>query len=176
MTQIKGKVAKVLNARELLINRGSDDGVGVGMRFAVLDPQAENVRDPDTGKPLGSISRPKVTVEVTQVEPHLSLAATYRKVTENRGGSGLGTATALSKVFQPPDYVQRYETFRSTEQTWEALPESQSYVKTGDPVVQLLTTQTGTGLAGAQITTDTKRTRPPRTATRPTSKTSGEAK
>jgi len=49
------------------------------MRFAVLDPKAENVKDPETGAILGSIVKPKVNVEVTRVEPRLSLATTYKK-------------------------------------------------------------------------------------------------
>ena len=153
MEKIRGRVAKILNARELLINRGSADGVEVGMRFAVLDPEAENVKDPDTGDSLGSIFRPKVSVEVTEVEPHLSLAATYRKSTVNIGGGGALASSALSKLFEPPNYVERYETFRSSEQTWEALPESQSFVKVGDPIVQVVaTTSAQTGLAGADLT------------------------
>ena len=147
---IRGRVAKVLNTRELLFNRGSDDGVRVGMHFAVLDPQAENVKDPETGQVLGSISRPKVTVEVSQVEPQLSLAATYRKIRTNTGGSG-GLGVGLGKLFEPPNWEERYETFKSSERTWEALPEAQSYVKTGDPIVQITSTSTATGLAGAEI-------------------------
>jgi hypothetical protein len=148
---IRGKVAKILNARELLINRGSEDGVHEGMRFAVLDPQAENVKDPETGEVLGSIFRPKVTVQISQVEPHLSLAETYRKTTVNTGGSSALGGT-LSKMFEPPNYVERFETLKSSEATWEALPESESFVKTGDPVVQVVTTSsTGTGLAAANV-------------------------
>jgi hypothetical protein len=160
MAPIRGQVAKVLTARELLINRGLDDGVRVGMRFSVLDPQTENVKDPETGRVLGSIARPKVVVEVTQVEPHLSLAATFRKTRVNIGGTGslgLGGAVALAKMFDPPNFVDRYETFKSSEQTWEAIPEAQSFVKVGDPVVQFIATPEQTELAGAQISTEPER-------------------
>jgi hypothetical protein len=33
---IEGKVARILNSRELVINRGTEAGVKLGMRFAVL--------------------------------------------------------------------------------------------------------------------------------------------
>jgi hypothetical protein len=148
---IRGQVARVLNTRELLINRGSADGVRPGMRFAVLDPQSENVKDPETGDVLGSIFRPKVSVEVKQVEPRLCLAATYRKTRVNIGGSGSFALPTLAGLFEPPNFVDRYETFESSDQTWEELPESQSFVKIGDPVTQIVEAQAESGLTGAQL-------------------------
>ena len=133
---IRGQVAKVLTTRELVINRGYADGVDVGMRFAVLDPRADNIKDPETGDVLGSVSRPKVNVEVTRVEERLSLAATYRKRRVNVGGQGAGLTT-LGKLFEPPLYVDEFDTFKASEQSWEELDESESIVKVGDPVVQL---------------------------------------
>lgn len=160
MAAIRGRVAKVLTARELLINRGNEEGVRIGMRFSVLDPETENVKDPETGSVLGSISRPKVVVEVTQVEAHLSLAATYRKTTINIGGGGalgLGGAASLAKMFEPPNYVEQYETFKSNDQTWQAISAAQSFVKVGDPVVQFIETRDQTGLIGAQIGAEPER-------------------
>jgi len=52
---IRGKVARILNSRELAINVGSADGVDVGMYFDVLDPKGEDVKDPDSGEVLGSL-------------------------------------------------------------------------------------------------------------------------
>jgi hypothetical protein len=153
---IRGQVARVLTTRELVINRGNADGVGVGMRFAVLDPKADNIRDPETGEVLGSVSRPKVNVEVTRVEKRLSLAATYRTRRVNVGGQGAGIS-ALGKLFEPPEYVDEFDTFKASDQSWQELDESESFVKVGDPVVQLgereqeLQTQANLGQAGAMI-------------------------
>lgn len=153
---IRGHVARVLTTRELVINRGALHGVQVGMRFAVLDPKADNIKDPETGEDLGSIFRPKVNVEVTRVEKGMSLVATYRKRRLNVGGQGAGIG-ALGRLFEPPVYVDEYETFKASEQAWQELPEAQSYVKVGDPVVQLgereeeLQVEAQTGLAGARI-------------------------
>ena len=37
MTQpIRGKIARVLNSREVAINKGADDGVKIGMVFKIL--------------------------------------------------------------------------------------------------------------------------------------------
>lgn len=137
---IRGKVARILNSRELAINVGSADGVVVGMNFDVLDPKGEDIRDPDSGKVLGSLERPKVRVRVTKVQDHLSVASTYKERKINVGGKGLslGVGSAFSDLFMPPKYVTKYETLKTDEKTWENLDEQQSYVKTGDPVVQVV--------------------------------------
>ena len=44
---IRGKVARILNSREMVINVGSDSGVAVGMRFEVMDAKGEDILDPD---------------------------------------------------------------------------------------------------------------------------------
>lgn len=134
---IQGAVAKILTARELVINRGSAEGVRRGMRFEVLDTKAENIKDPDTGELLGSIDRPKVQVEVTKVAEHLAIAATFRKKELNVGG-GMMALTALARQFEPPKYEAKYETLKTNEATWEDLDESKSFVKTGDPVREIV--------------------------------------
>jgi hypothetical protein len=137
ITPIKGKVARILTSRQLALNVGEQDGVRVGMLFEVLDPKGEDIKDPDSGEVLGSVPRPKVRVRVTHVEQKLSLAETFRKRKTNVGGSGLEISSGLSKLFMPPTWVDRYETLKTTEKTWEDLDESESFVKTGDPVVQV---------------------------------------
>jgi hypothetical protein len=134
---IEGAVAKILTARELVINRGDIEGVKVGMKFQVLDPKAENIKDPETGKTLGSIERPKVEVEVTRVAEHLSIAQTFHASSVNVGGAGLGVSS-LMRQFEPPKYDTVYETLKTNEATWEDLDESKSFVKIGDPVREII--------------------------------------
>src|SRR5262249_52570621 len=88
---IRGKVAQILNSRNLVINVGSRDGVVVGMYFDVLDPKGEDIKDPDTGEVLGSVERPKVRVQIVQVQERLSVASTYKQRQVNVGGQGLGS-------------------------------------------------------------------------------------
>ena len=59
---IRGKVARVLNGQEIVINAGIVDGVTVGMDFNVMDTNGEDIKDPDTNEVLGSIERPKIRV------------------------------------------------------------------------------------------------------------------
>ncbi|PZO14331.1 MAG: hypothetical protein DCE87_11260 [Betaproteobacteria bacterium] len=111
------------------------------MYFDVMDQKGENITDPDTEEVLGSIERPKVRVQVTQVLDRISIASTFKKKSINIGGAGgsfLNDLGAVSRALMPPKYVEKYETLKTDEQTWEDLNEEQSYVKTGDPVVQVI--------------------------------------
>jgi len=135
---IRGKVARILNSREIAINVGSKHGVVAGMLFDILDPKGEDIRDPDTLEVLGSINRPKLRVQVTAVQEGLSVASTFKKKQVNVGGQGILATQGLSDLFLPPKYVTKYETLKTNEKTWEDLSEEESYVKTGDPVVQVI--------------------------------------
>jgi hypothetical protein len=135
---IEGKIARVLNTRELVINRGTEHGVTRGMIFEVLDPEGSEIPDPDTGEIIGSIFRPKVRVRVVVAEPLLAVARTYRTRRVNRGGTGGAAALAVTKMLTaPPDWVLIPETFKSDDAQWEKISEEQSVVKVGDPVRQV---------------------------------------
>lgn len=133
---IRGRVAQILNSREIAMNIGSLNGVKSGMYFEVLSQLEENIVDPDTGDILGSIERPKVRVVVTKVQEKLSVASTFRKFQENIGGQG-NNFGVLSTYLMPKKWVSRYESLKTDEKTWEDLDEEESYVKVGDPVVQV---------------------------------------
>lgn len=134
---IRGKVARILNSRELVLNIGEINGVKIKMRFDVMDPKGEDIIDPDSREILGSIERPKVRVEITDVKEKLSVASTFKKKKINIGGSGV-FGSDLSRALMPTEWVIKYETLKTDEQTWEDLSEAESYVKIGDPVVQVV--------------------------------------
>lgn len=134
---IRGKVAQVLNSREIAINVGSAVGVVEGMYFDVL-AAPKDIRDPDTDEVLGVVDRPKVRVRVTHVQERLSVASTYRKEQVNVGGLDfLGYTGKVSDILKPPNWITMYETVKTEEETWEDLDEEESYVNTGDIVVQV---------------------------------------
>ena len=137
---LRGKVARILSSRELALNIGARDGVEVGMRFDVLDPKGEGIRDPETGEELGSVLRPKVRVRVTLIQDRLSVASTYRTREINIGGRASSAlyGVLMPNLFMPEKWVRLAETLKTTEQTWEDLQEEHSFVKTGDPVQQVL--------------------------------------
>lgn len=140
-TPLRGKVARILDSRNLVINIGYQKGVTLGMYFDVMDPKGEDIRDPDTHEILGSLERPKLRVRITDVQEKLSVASTYKKKKINVGGQGASIylATTLAQHLMPPKWVTNYETLKTNEQTWEDLSEEESFVKTGDPVVQVTT-------------------------------------
>ena len=138
----KGKVARILNSREVAINIGQDAGVEVGMQFDILADEPEEVVDPDNNKVLGTINRPKVRVRVCHVDKLLAVATTFQTRRVNVGGTGstFGAAfvgASLSRALSPPKWIDRMETLKTSERTWEDLDESESYVKTGDVVVEV---------------------------------------
>ena len=129
---IHGKIAKILNSREVALNIGKDQGVTLGMRFEILSPLGYEIPDPETGVILGSIASPKVPVEITRVQDSLSVASTYRT-----------KRVDISKraLFQRPQWERRYETLKSgggfAKDTIDLDP-ADSYVAIGDPVVQVI--------------------------------------
>jgi hypothetical protein len=131
---IEGRVAQILNSRELVLNRGDEDGVMAGMVFEILAPQGEDIRDPVTDEVLGSVERPKVVVRIVQVEPKLAVARTFRSRRRNVGGTD--ATKSWMRLFEPPKYVTEYDTLKTSERTWEDLSEEESFVKRGDPARQ----------------------------------------
>ena len=129
---IHGKIAKILNSREVALNIGKDQGVTLGMRFEILSPLGYEIPDPDTGIILGSVASPKVPVEITRVQDSLAVASTYRT-----------KRVDISKraLFQRPQWERRYETLKSgggfAKDTIDLDP-ADSYVAIGDPVVQVI--------------------------------------
>jgi hypothetical protein len=109
--RIRGKVARLLNARELALNIGSERGVYEGMRFAVLNPRGEDIIDPDTGSNLGSVEVPKVLLEVTHVAPHACVARTYKTRTTKISGGLMSNID----LFSPPKYRTTAEIFRTAD-------------------------------------------------------------
>jgi hypothetical protein len=131
--RIAGKVAKVTSDRELIINRGSEHGVGEGMIFRIKGSPLE-VTDPDTGEVLGVVSRAKVLVQVVEVGGKFCIARTFRSRRVNVGGKFDVGSSGLSRMLQPPKWETRYETLRRAPSEGEEIEESDSIVAIGDLV------------------------------------------
>ncbi len=136
--RIEGKIAQLLNERELVINRGTEDGVEIGMRFAILNPKGLDIKDPDTGKKLGSVELSKTLVKVVQVQPSMAVGRTFREF-RTRGGAlySIAASAALAGMSSPPQ--SRVETLRTDESlVAKEINEADSLVKIGDTAVQLV--------------------------------------
>jgi hypothetical protein len=136
-SKIEGRVAQILNSRELAINIGADKGVKLGMVFAVLAETPLEVRDPETKEVLDVVDREKVRVMAGEVRKKITICRTYR-VRKIGGGPlyGLSSIDILRSgdLFAPPKEVP--ETLEATNESYPPplLPE-ESYVKINDRVV-----------------------------------------
>lgn len=123
MKPIRGKVAQVLDSRQVVLNVGSSRDVAVDMTFKVINPKGEEIRDPDTNQVLGSVESPKLLVRVIQVQDHLSVAtisAASPAVTPRSPGP-------FARTLMPPRWVDQFET----------LGTDTAQVNIGDPVIQI---------------------------------------
>lgn len=131
--RIRGAVARILDSRTLVVNRGQEHGVMEGMRFAILNSHGQEILDPETGDSLGSVDVDKTIVKVVRVQPRLSVCRTFRKFTTPGGPLWSG---GMAQWAQPPS--TRTETLRVDEAQMRAeLDETDSLVKIGDPVVEV---------------------------------------
>ena len=136
--KLTGRVASVLNAKELVINIGTNKGVVAGMKFAVLSESPTPVSDPETGEVLDTIDREKVRVEAVEVREKISICRTYR-TKEIPAGSFYGGALALggfAAAFDPPQVIEEDLKVQAISLPPPLSPE-ESYVKMNDRVVQL---------------------------------------
>jgi hypothetical protein len=136
--QIVGTVARILSAREIVLNRGVKDGVKVGDYVGIIDreisddSEASQVADPTTGEAIGQILHFKVSLRITQVSDSVAIASTYQVQRVNRGGYGrLGNLRSLGNMFEEPDWVEEVQTMKVNV---EDLPsgDSESVVAVGD--------------------------------------------
>ena len=130
---IRGKIAKVLNAREAAINIGFNQGIRLGMIFDVVDDKHKDITDPDTNQILGSIERPKMRIKVTHVQENLCVASTLKK----RRANVEGVEGTLYGALMPQKWITEDEALRKSDVNLEDLDEERSYVNVGDPVVQV---------------------------------------
>ena len=149
MNELKGKVAQILNARELVVNIGSVNGVKPGMKFAVLSEQPLNIRDPENGEEIGVVDREKIRVEVTEVQNRISICKTYRTIREPAKGRDPQTAMQellavripVMSWITPEPYTppKEYpETLRADDSSLPPpLSPSESFVKINDRVIQV---------------------------------------
>ena len=129
--RIRGKVAAILSKRELILNVGFDDGVGVGMKFVIINSQGIDVKDPDTGAILGTVEVPKTVVKVVRVDgPHLCVGRTFRQVPGRPGAFD-----ALSSMRGTPSHMETLDVASGSSLKAELTAE-ESYVKPGDIAVQ----------------------------------------
>ncbi len=135
--KLAGRVASILNAKELVINIGANQGVFPGMKFAVMAEAPVSVTDPETGEVLDIIDREKVRVEAVEVREKISICRTYR-IREISAGP-LYTNSLLRgglASFAPPKIIEEDLKVQNTSLPPPLSPED-SYVKINDRVIYI---------------------------------------
>lgn len=134
---IEGKVAAILNERDLVVNKGSESGVREGMTFKVTEPDL-SLKDPDTGESLGILAREKIRIKIVEVKPKYAIGKTYETYSVNVGGTGARFGFGPLTLPAPPLYVTKVRTLRIDDSISMApMNEEESSVKVGDPVEQV---------------------------------------
>lgn len=131
--RIRGKVAAILTRRELFLNVGEEDGVELGMKFAILTSEGVDIPDPDSGEILGTVNLPKTVVKVVRFNgPNLSVGRTFRTI---QGSPGIASAVLdISSITGTPSRTETLA-IESGSSLRAELSEQESYVKPGDPAV-----------------------------------------
>ncbi len=127
---IEGKVAAIVNERDLAINQGSDNGVTEGMIFKVMERPLKII-DPDNRTALGELSREKVRVKISDVQPMFSVGKTYETY-----------QTTVASPFPSMDIfarrtVTKVRTLHTSGRPFTQVDEETASVEKGDPVIQV---------------------------------------
>jgi len=131
---IEGKVAQILSESRVIINVGQAAGVKEGMLFVILAEGGE-VKDPDTGRPLGKWEMPKGRVRVIHVQEKLSLCGAIASETPSaEPDATTHTLSASMVAVSMPGRAQRLAPKLNVRQAdISGLPEV-SAVRVGDRV------------------------------------------
>lgn len=97
---IHTKVARVLDATQVVLAAGEIDGVKEGMVFIIYD-LSDSILDPETGEDLGRIELVKGTVIAQHVQDKMTIASTRsRKVERTINPFAAMTALVERKVVE----------------------------------------------------------------------------
>lgn len=77
------KVAKVVNSEEIIINKGSSDGIQIGQKMFIY-AMGEEIRDPDSKEILESLEIVRGTGKVVHVQKKVAHVRTDMKTPSNR--------------------------------------------------------------------------------------------
>lgn len=91
---IEGKIARILDEYNVVINVGRLHGVAEGMLFVIYSPGEAEIKDPDTGKSLGCLEVVKGYVRASHVQENLTLCTA--QVVAEEEGTGVEKTQTLS--------------------------------------------------------------------------------
>jgi len=75
---IKGKVVKIINEYQVIVDAGYEDGVTKDMNFIIYQ-EGEEIKDPDTKKSLGKLEHVKARIKPIHIQNKFSTMETTEK-------------------------------------------------------------------------------------------------
>lgn len=69
---IEGKIVRILDHNNIVINKGRQDGVKEDMPFVIFVPCADEIIDPDTRESLGRLEIVKGYIEASHVQERIT--------------------------------------------------------------------------------------------------------
>ena len=129
---LTGQVAQILNAKEVVINLGRDQGIKPGMKFAILTDPLE-IKDPTTGEFLEQLVREKTRVEAKEVHNKIAVCRTYRSQSVPQRRT-VGTFGLIGDMLLP-SMNDSFDVER--EALDHVAPYANEYVKIGDRVARI---------------------------------------
>lgn len=132
--RISAKVAQILNSRDLVINRGSNSGVTLGMQFKILNSRGQRIIDPETHEELGSLDLEKAVVKVTKLYENMAICSTFRVTGGGYTNAFYGALSTELLKFAAP----RMETLETGAETQKEIDLKKSVVEVGDEAIQIV--------------------------------------
>lgn len=130
---IEGNIAAILNEREVVINRGSEDGVEIGMVFKILAETPLIIKDPKSHMSLGELDREKTKVKCIEVQERFSVCTTFIQWVH----AGLNSYQSPLKALMEDRTV--VDTLRyDPKEKPQPISEHESFVKIGDRCKQVV--------------------------------------
>jgi hypothetical protein len=135
---LSGKVAALINERDVAINIGAGSGIMVGDVFSIKSSSPIEITDPDTGELLDSINEEKIQVIVIEIKAKYSICSTFRVRSRGQKQS-LGLDTSLSQAVL--SYVEQFNVTKRETLKYplfdkpKPISEEESVVKIGDAAV-----------------------------------------
>jgi hypothetical protein len=129
---IEGKVARIVSERDVVINRGREHRVAVGMKFVILADEPLVINDPDTGEVIERLPREKARVQAIQIADRVAVCRTYQTRLVRGVGGGV--------ILEPWEmYDHKVPTTLEVENRDlpPPLPRAERIVRVGDRVVQV---------------------------------------
>ena len=104
---IKGKIARIITKKNVVINRGSRDGVENGMRFIVRLRTGTIIDPDDPANMLGELSFTKANLSVTTVYDGMSYCTIETTGLSLSGLSIIGYPNVEDPMFDTDDWLLR---------------------------------------------------------------------